>query len=229
MLAPDYAEVPVADVPADDNWNPVFYRADRFRVLASGHHVYSAGTEYPYRERYRSHFRTLTWGVLARRDTDSLCAVVNTHFDTDPANLGSESDELIAVCLQLERQYRCPVLVTGDYNCKPSGEAVRNMLAHGFRDTCPMAARREEHMGCHPYPILNEEKQVFDRFDDHFYHTEYKDAIDHVLLLGNADVDLYRTVINEKAMLVSDHSPVLVRMTFPTARKNKNEERIFHP
>ena len=219
MLSPDYAEVPVADVPPDDNWNPIFYRAERFRAVAGGHHVYSAGTEYPYREKYRSHFRTFTWGVLEARESGALCAVVNTHYDTDQSNLKSESDELIAVCLRLERDYRCPVLVAGDYNCVPAGVAVQNMLSNGFRDTCPLAKHREEHMGCHPYPILNEEKQIFDRYDAHFYHTAYKDAIDHILLLGEAEVERYRTVMNEKTFLISDHSPVLVEMTFPTARK----------
>lgn len=211
-----YSEVAVQGVDADVNWNPIFYVSSRFRLLDSGHHVYSVGTEYPYREHYRSHFRTLTWGVLEDRTTGKPIAVMNTHYDTDSANLKSESDELISISREIRQKYDCPILAAGDYNCPLAGEAVRNMLAVGFRDTCALARYPEGVHGCHPYPILNEEKQVFDCYDDHFYHTDYAEAIDHVLLLGDADVELYRTVINEKTLLVSDHSPVLVVMSEPT-------------
>lgn len=219
-----YREVPVREVEPDDNWNPIFYASARFRVLDSGHRVYSVGTEYPYREKFRSHFRTLTWGVLEDRVTGKPLAVVNTHYDTDPGNLKSESDELIEVSRKLAREYACPVLAAGDYNCPVGGEAVRNMLENGFRDTCSLAKHPEGVHGCHPYPILNEEKRMFDRYDDHFYHTDYAEAIDHVLLLGDADVELYRTVINEKTLLVSDHSPVLVVMSEPTPGSRQGKE-----
>ena len=76
-------------------------------------------------------------------------------------------------------------------------------------------------MGCHPYPILNEEKQVFDAYDDHFYAETYREAIDHVMILGEAEVDLYRTVINEKTLLISDHSPVIVQMRFDEKNESK--------
>ena len=214
-LMPGYREVPIAGVDPADNWNPIFYALSRFRPLAGGHHIYTAGTEYPYREKYRSHFRTLTWGILEDLRIGKSLAIVNTHYDTDASNHQSESDELIAVCRALVREYACPVLVTGDYNCPLEGIAVQNMLANGFRDTCALAEHPAGVHGCHPYPILNEERQVFDRYDDRFYHTDYADAIDHILLFGNAHVSEYRTVINEKTLLISDHSPVLVVMDEP--------------
>lgn len=214
-LMPGYREVPIAGVDPADNWNPIFYALSRFRPLAGGHHIYTAGTEYPYREKYRSHFRTLTWGILEDLRTGKSLVIVNTHYDTDASNHQSESDELIAVCRALVREYACPVLVTGDYNCPLEGIAVQNMLANGFRDTCALAEHPAGVHGCHPYPILNEERQVFDRYDDRFYHTDYADAIDHILLFGNARVSEYRTVINEKTLLISDHSPVLVVMDEP--------------
>lgn len=220
-LTEGYRELEPSGVAPEENWNPIFYAAARFRPAAGGHHVYTAGTEYPYREKYRSHFRTLTWGVLEDLKTGRLLGVINTHYDTDAANHKSESDELLEVCDRLEREYGCPILVTGDYNCPVRGIAVQNMLAHGFRDTHDMAEHLEgAAYGCHPYPIPDEKKGIFDRYDDRFYHEDYADAIDHILLRGNARVAEYRTVIHEKTLLISDHSPVLAVMEEPTPRKS---------
>ena len=221
MLADLYDEATPQEVDPDDNWNPIFYRKDRFRVEAAGHHVYTCGTEYTYRETGRSHFRTITWAVLSERDGADRRIILNTHYDTDTANHKSESDELIELSVRLQKEWNAPVLVTGDYNCRNYGIAVQNMFAAGFVDTCMLAAVQESHMGCHPYPILNEEKQVFDAYDDHFYAETYREAIDHVMILGEAEVDLYRTVINEKTLLISDHSPVIVQMRFDAKNESK--------
>ena len=215
MLSDIYAEAVPENVPADDNWNPIFYRRERFRVADAGHYVYSVGTEYTYRETGRSHFRTITWAVLEEKGSGDKRIILNTHYDTNVENHKSESDELIALGEALRKQWNAPLLVTGDYNCRNYGIAVQNMLSHGFADTCLLATEKECHAGCHPYPILNEEALVYDAYDDHFYAETYEEAIDHVMILGEAEVTSYRTVINEKTLLISDHSPVIVRIRFP--------------
>lgn len=215
MLSDLYAEASPESVTPEDNWNPIFYRKDRFFVEDAGHHVYSAGTEYPYRQTGRSHFRTITWAVLSERENGARRIILNTHYDTDTKNHKSESDELITLGMKLREKWNAPLLVTGDYNCRNYGIAVQNMFANGFLDTCMLATVKESHAGCHPYPVLNEEKQIFDTYDDHFYAETYEEAIDHIMLLGEAEVALYRTVINEKTLLISDHSPVIVEMRFP--------------
>ncbi len=213
MLSPLYLEAAPEVVAPDDNWNPIFYKPLCFELIACGHHVYTHGTEYTYRLISRSHFRTLTWAVLQNRASGERITVLNTHYDTDTANHQTESDELCDLAEQLKKEYGGQILVTGDYNCRMAGIAVQNMLSRGFTDTNDLAAEKCTVSACHPYPTLNEETKLFDTYDDNFYDHSYAAAIDHVMLLGQAEVESYRAIINEKTLLTSDHSPMLVKMT----------------
>lgn len=213
MISHEYTEAKPDSVPEDDNWNPVFYRNGLFTLIECGHHVYTYGTEYTYRLTSRSHFRTATWAVLRHSVTGEVITVVNTHYDTDESNHLSESNELSDIAGELYEKYGGHILVTGDYNCRVRGIAVQNMFSRGFKDTEALAEDNQATSGCHPYPVLNEETHLYDTYDDNFYAHTYDEAIDHIMLYGSARVKSYKTVINERTLLTSDHSPVTVQMT----------------
>ncbi len=198
-----------------DNWNPIFYRTDKYELVECGHRVYEKGTEYDYpgAEGEKSHFRTMTWAVLKSKESGLIVTVINTHFDTDAANLKSESDELLAKAEALRAAYGNNVFVIGDYNDRIGGTACRNLLANGFADTFAMAQTKNETSGTHGTPTYNASAGKFDTYDGVFTSSSYQNgAIDHCLTMNqNATVRNYRIITSKDALLISDHCPVWVR------------------
>ena len=214
MIAGLFAEVLPAGVDPLENWNPIFYRRERFDLISCGHKVYSVGTEHPYRG-VRTHFRSLNWAVLRERESGQDRIVLNTHLDTVPEGQMAECVTLVETVRDLRVQYGGPILVAGDYNGRVNGIGAQALSALGFTDTCSLAEENLGRRGFHPEPKVHFEPwPAFDVFDPRGSDEDYAKAIDHVMLWGEGAVRSYRTVICEAALLASDHCPVVVDLKF---------------
>lgn len=215
LVSEYYTEVICDGVDLEDNWNPIFYRSDKFELLGCGHYAYTYGTEYSYPmiSGEMTHFRSFTWAVLRERLTGKTVSVINTHYDTDASNHKSESDELLAKVDELRALYGDNIFVIGDYNCRMSGEATSNMLGYGFSDCYALAGKKNDVSGTHPAPTYNASIGLYDVYDPSFTSSSYlTGAIDHCFVL-NSDISVrnYQIITTEDALLISDHCPIWIR------------------
>jgi endonuclease/exonuclease/phosphatase family metal-dependent hydrolase len=84
------------------------------------------GDSIPYQHGLLKRNRRITYGVFRIRSTHQKIIVVSTHlslvFNDDPRYLKTMSmqvSQLYDTVNKLVRQYRCPVVIGGDFNCVP--------------------------------------------------------------------------------------------------------------
>lgn len=221
-----YAEAVFADIPACNVWNPIFYRKDRYTVLASGavdcyERLGAAlSAEYPYPHGTtdgRTHFRTLVWVILQERASGQQYLVGNVHYGVyttgkpgDPvSDQRQESTVVTEAFRSISAQYPDALaVICGDYNssalvCHEKGIGAWNMLQNGFRDTWAMAADKTDISGSHK---LGEPPT-----------GTYRSALDHIFTLSDLDVRRYATLVTPDLLRCSDHCPVSVEFARPSA------------
>lgn len=206
QIAGSYTEVVIPGVTATNVWNPIFYLHDRYTLVEAGlvdlAEVAGAeqSTSYPGSADGKSHFRTLVWAVLRDRTDGSLFLIGNFHAGLDTANHANEakavSDTLKSVA---ETHPGCVILVGGDYNSRRSqaSGAVANLLAEGFSDPYDSAKIRNDLGTWH----------TLGKAPDGRYET---DAIDHILTIGEIDVQVYMVLTDESLWSASDHCPTVL-------------------
>ena len=145
-LLPGYAEVGVGrdDGAEAGEFNPVFYRADRFELLDWGTFWLSETPEQAGSKGWDGACNRLaTWTVLRDCDGRELF-FINTHLD----HVG-ETARREGVSLLLERIARLsagrPVVLTGDFNAEPESAVIAHVtesgLLHHTRDAAAARAR----------------------------------------------------------------------------------------
>ena len=132
-LLPGYAEVGVGrdDGAEAGEFNPVFYRADRFELLDWGTFWLSETPEQAGSKGWDGACNRLaTWTVLRDRDGRELF-FINTHLD----HVG-ETARREGVSLLLERiaglSAGRPVVLTGDFNAEPESAVIAHVTESGL-------------------------------------------------------------------------------------------------
>jgi endonuclease/exonuclease/phosphatase family metal-dependent hydrolase len=214
---PQYAHVLGARygnrVPHD--FNAIFFDTERLELLNSGGFWLSKTPE-RYSASWRSRVvRSATWARFRLSDTGLSFLHLNTHLDHVSRLARVEGSALILrkVAELLERYGdETPVVVTGDFNCRPDSPPYRNFLEGGFVDTHLAAGNKD-----------GEEANTFHAFKG----PRYKEVrpghkprrIDWILLkdprqrIRMGSHMILRDQDEESGAYPSDHYPVLAELT----------------
>ena len=234
LVSGEYSEANTHDEIDGDPWNCIFYRKDKFKLIASGGYNFSANgfevistgnaeeASYPSRAcngskyRYpadsaegregleRSRFRSLAFAVL-ENENGKRVIVATTHYSL---RRWCHREEVEFVCEklgELKQTYECPVIICGDLNSTTEWGAASLMLKRGYLDAFDLTDDKDDSHSCHSTSGKGEGDA--DRAPGGTYK---KDAIDHVFFDTPTDVSFYRIMKDEKLLSVSDHCPTLV-------------------
>jgi len=189
----------------------IFYKADRFEKLSQGHYWLSPTPDVPLSVGFGNFFpRMVIWAKLRERVTGREIFFVNTHFDNT-----SPSQEMSAP-LFLDRTEelagRLPVVITGDFNSRPSREAYR-ILVEGMsgldggepfrlKDTYDLALRHEalareddprvfdpEGRIDHIFVANHNAASEFWAVDMYTYDVPGKDPSDHFAVVAHIEIE----------------------------------------
>lgn len=143
-----------------------------------------------------SRLRRMVWGVFLHKKTNSVFAVVNTHFSLSDGNFTDNTTpltqalELITLCKELKNLFGCPVFPVGDFNAKESTRTapspIYNILCTAFINVLDIAKA-----------VSNGENTL-----------KNQPAVDHIFAFGDAEIPLYTTLSQSTFKAYSDHFPV---------------------
>lgn len=127
----------------NDEFNAIFYKHDRFKVLKSGNFWHSDTPDVPGSRSWGNLVpRMATWAAFEERENGFRFIHLNTHLDHLVPAARRKGAELIASRIPANGY---PVLVTGDFNAVPRGGTYRFMTAPngaGFTDSRLLAENR---------------------------------------------------------------------------------------
>lgn len=206
-LLPGYAEVGVGreDGAEAGEFNPVFYRADRFELLDWGTFWLSETPEVAGSKGWDAACERLaTWTVLRDRDGRELF-FINTHLDHMGEVARREGVSLLLGRIDSLSGGR-PVVLTGDFNATPDSEVIAHVVADGrLRHTRDVADVREGASWS---------------FADYGSIPEAdRQLIDYVFVNDGLDVPMYRVLPDTlDGGYLSDHAPVLVKLQYNASK-----------
>ncbi len=207
LLASRYVEV---ETPAGaQNYTPLFFLRDKYRLRDSGWHLYTGGPE-----RNDCNSKSITWAVFEDVATGIAFGVCSTHFwwksDTalDNQQRIQNATELCEIIRAMEDKHDVPVLATGDLNCgtgsAQGSEPYRFLLEKGLLDARAVAAVTTAAFTHHAYPVLN---------DRGVYGNGGQPArtLDHVFVTAHPRmrIDRFHVETSQPALDSSDHCPLI--------------------
>jgi len=213
-LLPDYAWFGIGRDAGRDGgeFNPVFYRKDRYRVLTQSTFWLSATPEVAGSRGWDGACnRIVTWAKFEDSASGVGFFVFNTHFDHRGLAARRESAGLLLRKIR-DLAGDSPVIVTGDFNCSSADEPYR-LLTTGvdggpaLRDSRGLS-RTGSYGGARSFNGFKEDAGP-------------GTVIDHIFVLRAAGV-LRHGILADKwdGAFVSDHYPVLAGIAIaPKERK----------
>lgn len=207
LLRSGWREVRDSDARSD-NFNPVFYRASRFRLIDSGYHVFSGANNFA--------SKSLSWAVLFDRECNRKIGIYSHHFYYTGDELGNqtrllnvkETTELIG---NAERKYGCPFVGGGDINCTADSEPYRMLLQSGFRDSFAESPLRMEIGTCHDFPDAPDAELgiMLPTYDVIRESPRFrKSVIDFLFLRGGLKTKCHGIIADEAMLAGTDHAGV---------------------
>ena len=223
----DYIGVGRDDGKTGGEYEAIFYKTDRLRILGQGNFWLSETPDRPGLGWDAACVRICTWGKFTRQNAtnDEAFYFFNLHMDHVGVVARREAAKLIVTKIR-EIAQDAPVVVTGDFNVDQKDEIYRTFTDSGLLKDSFMAAR-----------LRFAENGTFNSFDADLYTDS---RIDHVFVSPSIQVDSYGVLTNgywvpneqteEKLKghdapqeisfskysrrLPSDHYPVFVRLGF---------------
>jgi endonuclease/exonuclease/phosphatase family metal-dependent hydrolase len=187
----------------------VFYRRDRLRVVESGDFWLSDTPEVPGSITWgHLHPRMVTWALFETLADGRRFYLFNTHL---PYRAEDEDARLRGV-RAIARRLRAlpedvPVVLTGDFNTTPDTAAYAEFKGL-LEDAWSTAAQRKG------------PESTF-----HGFTGQAQKRIDWILVRGLRVDSMHTVDSQENGRYPSDHFPLLVRLTWPTAAA----EQAHHP
>lgn len=128
-----------------NEYTSIFWKADRFDLRDSGEFWFSPTPDTPSTGWGVDYPMGATWVRLQDRLTSREFIVLNTHFEDGPDGAESrrEASRLIVDRMQAIAGNRLPVVLTGDYNYNPDGEAHAILRGAGYVDSFLAAGHKD--------------------------------------------------------------------------------------
>ena len=235
-----YTEVDVAHTRTHSdgikiNYTPLFYRADRVKLLDKGFVMYPETMPDPSKDDGSVlnindvSSKSLTWGVFEEIATGKKFIAVCTHFMYSAAWLTPQQREdvrtqnasqLVEVVKELRSrdEYKgLPVIMGGDLNTYIGAEAMKTLKNGGMEWLYEIAPVKDDSRGLKSYATYDKNIGEYVTFPEPI--DDPNTAIDYIWLTRgecgyDADVKAYITVTDRKALLSSDHCPRFTDITF---------------
>ena len=227
LMKEGFAEAPVNYILIWGRFTPILYRADKFELVDSAFGTYPE--EMPGFEGSFNDVKSKSWnlGVFRIKENGNLFIFATTHLwwkkspsDTDQmgnTQYQSGSDEarayqisLLAEKIRVYREkYQCAAVLVGDLNTGYSSQAVRYLMANGFRHAHDIATEyAEESIGyhdCFPWGYKTE-----------YYDAPFESAIDHIFVIGEEEgaVKRFERYSPDYYFPISDHSAAYIDVEF---------------
>ena len=200
----EYDSFCVSDESSNVTYNTLFWLKSKFKKLDQGYVFLSLTPSKPSTGWDAAHRRTLQWVLLEDIKTGCRFVHANTHIDY-AETAGKESMKLIEKYLG---SFEYPVIVSGDFNSRYTGEAIKSLKEMGWKNTMNMCG-------------INSSKDTY-----HGYTGEDANhsPIDHIFV---KDIDsaknwkIHKEMYN--GMYPSDHFALSVELHlsyFITAKEN---------
>lgn len=185
--------------PTSGEFCAIFFRAERFELVDSGHFWLSESPDEPGSKSWDSSLpRMVSWVRLKDRLSDNQEFVfANTHFDHRGPEARLQSAKLIRQRLFVGQKF--PVVLTGDFNCGQSSDPYKALINGGDVGLTIVDSYREIH------PDRTEHEGTFSSWTgdttgariDWILHTDQFSAL-------NAGINRTR----QQGRFPSDHYPV---------------------
>jgi endonuclease/exonuclease/phosphatase family metal-dependent hydrolase len=206
---PEFGEVGVGrdDGKTAGEYSAIFYRQDRWQVVASGTFWLSESPEQQGSMAWGAKIpRICTWGHFLRKADAREIFLANTHWDHQSAEARLQSGKLLATKLPALAEKR-PWLLLGDFNCAPESPALRPL--------------RQELKLRHAYLEKNPKPDAAKWGTFHtFTGNTDRGHIDHIFLPNGWDlrhVEILQKQFPAKSgpLWPSDHFPVFAELAWP--------------
>jgi glycerophosphoryl diester phosphodiesterase len=189
------------------NHEPLMYRKDRLKLLDSGLDFYHFALQPE---------KSLTWAVLEDRADGRRFVAFATHFwwkkdgIVDDAVRDLNARHVISRIESVRAKWGAlPVVGGGDLNCVDGSQPLATFLAGGYGDAGVLAPVRSSVPSEHGALVRDAEGRCRGRVGK--VGEKGHRMIDHVLFdLGGVRALRHDVVVDEEAIHISDHSPVVV-------------------
>lgn len=208
-LLPDYAYVGQGRGGGDEGeYTAIFYRRDRFRLVAQRTFWLSPTPDVPSRGWLALFPRICTTCILAFADSDQLLHIYNTHLDHISYFARLEGLKLILrEILDSQKQYgQQPVVLMGDFNATPGSRTLRRWQQ--YMESDPDIASLDN-----SYNLLLGTPQTLGRSYHGFRGAVEGHPIDYIFTsksLCPQAVEIHRSAYSSR--FPSDHYPVVAEL-----------------
>jgi endonuclease/exonuclease/phosphatase family metal-dependent hydrolase len=198
-----YTGVGRDDGKTKGEYSAIFYDTTRLKLLESRTFWLSLTPEVPGSKGWDANItRIVTWARFSDIKTKKLFFVFNTHFDHIGQEARRESAKLLKQKVK-DIAGNNPVIITGDFNAKPSEEPIKILLEDPDKFIDSKIISITPHYG---------PEGTFNGFASKERDNE---PIDHIFLKGKWKV-LQHATLSETwgGRFSSDHFPVLAKLSF---------------
>ena len=184
---------------------PIFYRNDKYELLASSHFWLSETPEVFGSKSWGAALpRIVTWVQLKDLEKGYIFYVFNTHF-SHVSNYARNESALLLLNKIKTIAGEAPVLLTGDFNAPPSERMYKTICDH-WAGYVPMWDSR--------FLTVNKTDENHATFNG--FNPETKElCIDHIFVNAFFDVKNFSTSrVIEDNVYLSDHYPIMSELNF---------------
>lgn len=176
----------------------IFWNKKRVKLLKWGTFWLSETPDEPSKGWDAACFRTATWALMKDRKTGRKFYFVNTHLDHVGMQAQKNGLQLIVDRIDSINPEGYPMVLTGDFNIKPTNPALVNLDAR-MQSTRKIADKTDNRNTFNGWSTAKTDK-----------------IIDYIYISGFSGCPEYRTVTEKYAdkAFVSDHYPVYARLIF---------------
>lgn len=180
-----------------DEFNPIFYKSDKLKLLKWGTFWLSDTPEVPSKSWDAGYDRICTWALFQLKQTKEELYVFNTHFDSKGKEARLKSAELINKKIT-DTTGEKPVFVMGDFNFKPNSEPYNEITSKHLSDSKNLAKQ-----------IVSGPEGTMNGFR---YGATFKNRIDFIFVNDKIMVDEYKVIdFSKNKIYPSDHFPVCIK------------------
>lgn len=203
----DYDSFMVSDETENTTYNALFWLKDRFTKIETKYIFLSTTPNKPSTGWGANHRRMLQWVVLEDKKTGVIFVHANVHLDNGGDTSRNESVKLIDKYLS---EYEYPVIVSGDFNCRYTGDTIKSFKAMGWENTMNLSGKTSSTDTYHGYNGSD------------VSHS----PIDHIFVKGDISAsnwNIHKEKYND--IYPSDHFALSVKLSLKrsfTAKENYN-------
>ena len=208
LILETYAEAPTE--AGKNNFTPVFYNKERFKVVFSDWIRYSGLNDLD--------SKSITRAVFEEKASGKRVAVFSTHFWWQ---VGQEHTlqrlenvkQLKAAAEEVIKEFGVPVIISGDLNnglgAPQDTRPYEKLMKEGFTDIRHTAEITTDSHTCHGYPTLNEKDEYVNGPEPFF-------TLDYIMTYGEKALRplKFEVLTSKDALNSSDHCPLIGEFEF---------------